>query len=258
MKHTHLIFVAVAAFAGLQPQAKAQTMVNLGSAAGFAVLGGSAITFTASPITITGDIGSSPTATVNNPGFVSFVSGSNLTGNGIMPTAKSNLTTAFNALTGQTVTTGITAFTGATLSAGVYAITSNATVDITGTLTLNGSSTDVFIFNMSSTLITASGSQLLLTGGAQASNVFWTVGSSATLAGGSSVFAGNVLALTSINLGVDSVVNGRLLAQNGAVTLGGSDTISIPSSGPEPATTALIAAFGALGLAFWRRRRAVS
>ena len=255
MKRTHLILLAIAAVAGLQPQATAQTVVNLGAASSFAVLAGSAITFTATPITITGDIGSSPTATVANPGFVTFISGSNLTGTGIMPTAKSDLTTAFNALNGQTVTSGVTAFTGATLSAGVYNITSNATVDITGTLTLNGSATDVFIFKMSSTLITASGSQILLTGGAQASNVFWTVGSSATLAGGSSVFAGNVLALTSINLGVGSILNGRLLAQNGAVTLGGSDTITAV---PEPATTALIAAVGALGLACWRRRRGAS
>ena len=252
-KSKPLIFLVAVVFAGLQPQAKAQTVVDLGSAASFAILGGSAITFTSGPVTLKGNIGSFPTETVNGIGNVSFVTGSDLTGNGVMSTAKTDLATAYNAITGQATTNvGVTTFTnGGILTAGVYSI-SSATTDITGTITLNGSASDVFIFKMSSTLITASGSQILLTGGAQASNVFWQVATSATLAGGTSVFEGNVLALTSIDLGIGSTLDGRLLAQNGAVTLGGSDSVSAV---PEPATNALIAACAAFGLVLWRRRR---
>lgn len=249
--------LVAAALVGVQSPAHAQVIVDLGSAANFAVLAGSAITFTSGPVTITGNVGSSPTATVTGLGNVTFVTGSNLSGTGVMATAKTDLAAAFNAITGQTATAGgvgVTAFVnGATLTPGVYAIAS-ATTDITGTLTLNGGPSDVFIFKLSSTFITASGSQILLTGGIQAGNVFWQVGSSATLGGGSSVFAGNVLALTSIDLGSGSTVTGRLLAENGAVTLAGSDTISAV---PEPATNALLAACGALGFAYWRRRRTV-
>ncbi len=243
-----------AALAGFSPIATAQTFVDLGSASDFAILAGSAITFSASSITVTGNIGSHPTATVNGLGNVTFVSGSNLSGGGTMPAAKTDLATAYSAITGQSATSGVTAFTnGATLTAGVYSIASTTT-DITGTLTLNGSATDVFIFKMSSTLITAAGSQILLTGGALASNVFWQVGTAATLGGGSSIFSGNVLASTAIDLGSGGTVNGRLLAQSAAVTIGGSSSISAI---PEPATTAIIAGFGALALAVWHRRRTV-
>lgn len=249
------LLVAVAIGAGFMPSARAQVTVDLGSAASFAILGGSAITFTSGPITISGDIGSSPTATVNGLGNVSFVTGADLTGTGVMPGAKNDLVTAFDAITAQAATSGTTAFiNGATLTPGVYAITSAGT-DITGTLTLNGSASDIFIFKMSATLNTAVGSQILLTGGIQASNVFWQVGSSATLGGSSSHFEGNVLALTSITMGSGSIVDGRLLAENGAVTLGGSDSVTV-SAIPEPAITALLAALGAFGLAGWRRRRA--
>jgi hypothetical protein len=249
-----LVLLAVAALAGLPSPAHAQVVVDLGSAANFALLAGSAITFTTGPITITGNVGSSPTPAVTGLGNVSFVTGADLSGTGVMATAKTDLTSAFNAITGQTATVGVTAFvSGATLTPGVYAITSTTT-DLTGTLTLNGGPSDVFIFKLSSTLTTASGSQILLTGGVQAGNVFWQVGSSATLGGGASVFVGNVLALTSIDLGSGSLVTGRLLAENGAVTLAGSDTVTAV---PEPATNAFIAACAALGFAHWRRRRGV-
>ena len=254
MKIMGAILLATMALIGWQPLARAQTAVDLGSAASFAVLGGSAITFTSAPVTITGNIGSFPTATVTGLGSVVFVSGSNLTGTGVMAMAKSDLTAAYNAITAQTTNIGIATFTdGATLTPGVYSITSGTT-DITGTITLHGAASDIFIFKMSSTLITASGSQILLTGGIQASNVFWQVTPSATL-GGSSIFEGNVLALTSIDLGLGSTMDGRLLARNGAVTLGGSDTVTAV---PEPSTSALISAVAAFGMVVWRRRRVVS
>ena len=257
MKRTNLILLAVATFAGLQPQAKAR--ITLGSASSFAILAGTGITFSTAGVNITGDIGSYSTTTVAGLSNVTFVtSGANRSlDSSIMPTAKSDLVSAYNAISGATTTTSLTGvinLTGPTLTPGVYAITSTTT-DITGDLTLNGGPTDVFIFKMSDTLITANSSSVLLTGGVLASNVFWRVVSSATL-GDSSHFAGSVLADTAITMGIGATVDGRLLANTAAVTLSGSGAIAVPTAIPEPATTALIAAFGALGIAFWRRRRA--
>lgn len=108
---------------------------------------------------------------------------------------------------------------------------------------------------MGSTLDTAGLTQVLLTGGAQASIVFWQVGGSATL-GIDSVFAGNVLALTSSTVGAGANIDGRLLAENAHATLGGGNNFVTASAIPEPATSALLAALGVFGLAFWHRRRA--
>ena len=107
---------------------------------------------------------------------------------------------------------------GQTLVAGIYKSTSS--LGLTGDLTLNaqGNSDAVFIFQISSTLITGSGSHVILANGAKACNVFWQVGSSATL-GTNSVFKGTILALTSIAVTTGAQVDGRVLAQNGAVTL---------------------------------------
>ncbi|HYV26182.1 MAG TPA: ice-binding family protein, partial [Candidatus Eisenbacteria bacterium] len=101
---------------------------------------------------------------------------------------------------------------------------------ITGTLTLDaqGDPNAVWIFQAGSTLVTASGSQVLLINGARAANVFWQVGSSATL-GTSSVFKGTIMALASITVTTGVSVEGRLLARTAAVTLD-SNTITIPAS----------------------------
>lgn len=106
------------------------------------------------------------------------------------------------------------------LGPGVYTSAATTFGITTGNLTLNGGPNAVFIFPMGSTLDTAGLTQVLLTGGAQASIVFWQVGGSATL-GIDSVFAGNVLALTSITVGAGANIDGRLLAENAHVTLGG-------------------------------------
>ncbi len=98
------------------------------------------------------------------------------------------------------------------LTPGVYTVA--ASIALTGTLTLNGTADSVFIFQAGSTLITASNSSVVLTGGVQASNVFWQVGSSATLGSGAS-FTGNILALTSITLTTGASVDGRALAATG-------------------------------------------
>src|SRR5207244_13299962 len=106
---------------------------------------------------------------------------------------------------------------GLTLVSGVYA---GGAVGLTGTLTLDaeGDSSAVFVFQTASTLITASNSVVSLIGGASACNVYWKVGSSATL-GTTSDFVGTIIALTSITVTTGATVDGRLLARNGAVTL---------------------------------------
>ena len=142
------------------------------------------------------------------------------------------------------------------LGPGVYTSAATTFGITTGNLTLNGGPNAVFIFPMGSTLDTAGLTQVLLTGGAQASNVFWQVGGSATL-GIDSVFAGNVLALTSITVGAGANIDGRLLAENAHVTLGGGNFVTA-SATPETATSALLAALGVFGLAFWHRRRAAA
>nr|MDQ3371322.1 ice-binding family protein [Actinomycetota bacterium] len=122
----------------------------------------------------------------------------------------------------------------------------SGTFEITGALTLDaqGDPDAVFIFQTDSTLITASASRVVLINGAQACNVFWQIGSSATL-GTNSSFAGNILALTSITATTGATVDGRLLARNGAVTLD-SNTITasqcavavpVPEPTPEPEPT---------------------
>lgn len=139
---------------------------------------------------------------------------------GLLTTAKNDLTTAYNDAAGRTTTATIgTELGGSTLTDGTYD-SAAGTFGITGTLTLNGqgNADAVFIFKMASTLITASASRVVLTNGAQACNVYWQVGSSATL-GTSTTLVGNVLALTDITDDGSSVVNGRLLARNGAVIL---------------------------------------
>ena len=94
------------------------------------------------------------------------------------------------------------------------------------TLDAQGNANAIFIFQIGSTLTTIANTQVVLAGGAQAKNIFWQVGSSATL-GTNSIFKGNILALTSITITTGVNLEGRALAQNGAVTLD-SNTITTP------------------------------
>lgn len=106
---------------------------------------------------------------------------------------------------------------GQTLTAGVYQVPADAT-NLTGDLTLNGDANSVFIFHLTSTLITDSGSRVVLTGGVQSCNVFWKVDSSATFNGTTS-FVGTVLAADSITFPAGgATLNGRVIAQTGAIT----------------------------------------
>lgn len=157
--------------------------------------------------------------------------------NSLAATAQGELTSAYNAAALATSTSGVPAnIGGLTLTPGVYTIATS--LGLTGTVTLDGQGNpnSQFIFQIGSTLTTASGSSVLLINNAQASNVFWQVGTSATL-GTTSSFAGNILALSSITVTTGATLQGRVLARNGAVTLD-SNTISVPAASPPPVTPA--------------------
>jgi len=209
-------------------------MVNLGSDSSFAVLAGSEITDAGGASTITGNVGLSPTTgaaigltsgQVNGTIYAVDAAGpaGSVSDSGSLTTAKIDLNTAFTYASGLTATSlagGDNQLGGQTLFAGVYSVAAASTANLIGTLTLDaqGNLNAVFIIQASSTLITASDSSVVLINGAQACHVFWVVDSSATLGTGTD-FMGNILALTSIVLDTGATVDGRLLAENAAVTL---------------------------------------
>lgn len=212
---THIIWVSLA-FLG-SPAVMAQT-IGLGTASEFSVLAGSGITNTG-PTTIAGSVGSFPTT--SQTGFNTItLGGANYGGNAVTQQAHTDLLNAYNVAAGRTVnfTLASAEIGGLTLPPGVYS--SASSVGLTGTVTLNaaGDPNAVWIFQIGSTLITASDSSVLLINGAQACNVFWQVGSSATL-GTNTDFSGTIMAQTSITANTGATVLGRLLALNGAVTL---------------------------------------
>jgi uncharacterized protein with beta-barrel porin domain len=215
----------------------------LGTTADFAILAGTGITNTG-PTVITGtpahpgDLGST-TATIGGfpPGIVVPPGVIETIGNGPTITAQSSLTTAYNNLAGRNPTANLTGqnLGGLTLVPGVYNFSSSA--QLTGSLTLNalGNPNAVFIFNIGSALTTASAAAVSLINGAQGGNVFWRVGSSATL-GTATSFAGDILAQASITLDTGATINcGAAWARTGAVTLD-DNTISVCNLliGPGP------------------------
>ncbi len=232
---------AIAMLVAAQSAHAATAPVGLGTAGSFAVLAGQTVTNTG-PSAISGDLGVSPGSAVTGfpPGIVS--NGTIHTADGVANGAQSDLTTAYNDAAGRSPTANVPAFIGAgqTLAPGVYKASSS--LDVGGSLTLDadGDPNAVLIFQAPSTLVTDSASSVILTGGAQACNVFWQVGSSATL-GTNSSFTGTVLALTSISVQTGDTIAGRALARNGAVTLD-TDTITAsaceiaPPTSPPPTT----------------------
>jgi hypothetical protein len=221
--------------------ALAQSAPPLGGAQSFAVLGASTVTNTG-PSVITGDVGLSPGTSITGfpPGAIS--SGTTHAADAVALAAQNSNTNAYMLLAGQTCTMNLTGqdLGGLILIPGVYCFNSSA--QLTGALTLNaqGNANSVFIFKTVSTLTTASNSTVSVINGGVRCNVFWQIGSSATLGTGTS-FAGNILALTSITLNTGAnIFNGRALAQTGAVTLD-TDTITTqgcaggaPPPGPGP------------------------
>jgi len=202
--------------------------VPLGTDATFAVLAGSTVTNTG-PTLVTGNLGVSPGTAVTGfgPGTGVVTGGAIHAGDPTAAQAQLDLTTAYNNAAGRTIPMAAPGdIGGKVLAPGLYK--APVSLAITGNVTLDGQGNpnSVFIFQMASTLTTSVGSSVTLINLANACNVFWQVGSSATLKTGST-FSGNVLALASISVGTGSIIDGRLLAGSGAVTLL-SDTVTEP------------------------------
>ena len=223
--------------------AQPQAAVALGAAGDFAILAGSLVSNVPASA-ITGDLGLSPAAGSLITGFgdaevtgiIYTVDASGPAGSivsaALLATAKGDLTIAYNDAAGRVpvptddfLNPGSGNIAGLTLVSGLYKFTSG--LSIAGAdVTLTGSETDVWIFQIASDLVVANGVQVILAGGAQAANIFWQVGTSATL-GTSCVFHGTILADQSISLGTGAVLNGRALASIAAVTIA-SSTITVP------------------------------
>ena len=203
--------------------------IDLGCAAPFAILAGSTITSTG-PSIVTGNVGLSPGSALE--GFLpGIIIGTREITTPIAAAAKGCLTDAF--IDGQSRSLNAISLPGQlgglTLAPGLYSNSSTSGISGTGAngiLTLEGNANAVWIFQMGSTLKTDPATSIVLAGGAQAKNIFWIVGSSATL-GTTSVFYGNILAQESITLNTGAVLYGRALTQTAAVTLDAS-TVTKP------------------------------
>jgi hypothetical protein len=201
-----------------------QATVPLGSTCKFGGLSGSTLTNGGDTI-VTGEVGTSPGSAIT--GFPPGTATAFDAGNAAAATAEGDLTTAYNyaaAAPGGAVLAADIG--GETLAPGVYKTTSaQPSLGITGNLTLSGDG--VYIFQIVSTLTTAANdSDVILSGGATAENVFWQVGSSATL-GTTTTFAGTIMAQASVSLDTGATLNGRALARTGAVTLL-DDLVNVP------------------------------
>lgn len=243
---TLLIRMGIIALASLPLQADAE--IILGAAGRYAVLGGSTVTNTGPTVINGGHVGVSPGTSITGfpPGTVAAPYTFHA-GDADALLAQTDLTSAYNTAAGLSPTVVLTGtdLGGLTLSPGVYFFATSA--QLTGTLTLDnlGDPLAEFVFQIGSTLTTASNSSVVtINGGAlPGSTVFWQVGSSATL-GTNTAFEGHILALTSITLTTGAtILDGSALARNGAVTL---DTNTIINAVPEPATLTLALLGGAL------------
>lgn len=224
---------------------------GLGTLTSFAILGGSTVTNTG-PTVVNGDLGLWPGLSVTGffpPGIV-VPPGTIHQGDAVANQAQNDLTTAYNALAIQPCNVDLTGqdLGGLTLTPGVYCFSSSA--QLTGALTLNalGDPNAVWVFQIGSTLTTASGSSILFVNGPSGvgCNLFWQVGSSTTL-GTTTAFKGNILTLASITVNTSASLDGRALARNAAVTLDSNRVTPLLCAGaaatdiPLPATQTAIA-----------------
>ena len=217
-----LLAVLMAGCGGGMPSAGTPA-VSLGTAASFAILAGQTVTNTGTT-TVSGDLGLSPGNVVTGfpPGTVIHA------GDAVAAQAQTDLTAAYNdAATrsmGSQPLPGDLA--GMTLSPGLYTNANSVLISGDVALDAKGDANAVFVFQIGTTLTTATGSHVNLINGAKASNVFWQVGSAATL-GTNSVFEGTILAQDSITLTTGVTLHGRALARTGAVTLD-TNTVTTP------------------------------
>jgi len=203
-----------------------QATVPLGTSCMFGILAATPVVSSSGPTNVTGDIGIWPSSSITGfpPGVLT---GTEYAGDSVAQTAQGDLTTAYNyaaaAAGGAVLTADIG---GQTLAPGVYKTTSaQPSLGITGNLTLSGNG--IYIFQIVSTLTTAANnSDVILSGGALAEDVFWQVGSSATL-GTTTTFAGTIMAQASVSLDTGATLNGRALARTGAISLL-SNPVNVP------------------------------
>ena len=222
MRGNTLFLLAMASMAGFSVQANAA--IDLGTAKTFAVLAGTTVTNTGAT-TVTGNVGLDSGTSITGTGTVTFTAGTMYTHGDIALQAKNDLTAAYLVAAGLTPTTDLTGkdLGGMTLLPGNYSFTSDALLGTTKTLTLddNGDPNAQFVFQMVSKFTAESDSKVVtINGGSSpAYNVFWQVGSSATLDTGAA-FEGHILALDSISLKTGAtIIQGSALARNAAVTL---------------------------------------
>jgi len=209
--------------------------VNLGTAATYGVLGASAVTNTG-PSVVNGDLGLSPGTSIRGFGGApnGSVNGTTHQTDADAAQAQRDTTTAYDVAASLSPTqTGLTELNGLSLSPGVYSGGALALAD-NGALTLAGSADSVWVFQAASTLTIGSASRITITGGASSCNVFWQVGSSASVGTGAQ-FQGTVLAQQSVTATTGATVQGRLLARTGAVTLD-TNTITASTGCPAPGT----------------------
>ena len=209
-----------------------------------------AITFSGTGNLVNGDLGVTPGTSITG----SFTqNGSIYTGQDAPAVnAMDDATTAYNDILGESPSTNMSSgeLGGLTLTNGIYSFNQNAggAADLAGTLTLSGSG--AFVFQMNTTFTSGANASIVLENGAQASDVFWQIGSSATFGAGS-LLQGNFLAYTSITAGAGSENNGSLIALGAALTLDGSNLMTAV---PEPSTYALFC-MGVLATGYASRRR---
>ena len=208
----------------------------LGTARTYGILAASAITNTGSSV-ITGDLGLYAGTSVTGfpPGTVSGVQN---IANAAAQQAQLDALAAYNYLVAQPTTVIASALDGQVLSAGAYSFASGAATlagSGDGTLTLNGSATDIFIIKTATTLGTGAGGipTITLTGGALSKNVYWAVGSSATINIGvtaaGATFVGTIIASASVTATQAGNVDGRLIALNAAATLSAANAVTVPA-----------------------------
>ena len=219
---------------GLPRAYAVEAPVGLGTAGTYSVLGGQTVTNTG-PSTLSGDLGVSPGTAITGfpPGTVG---GATHAGDAQAAQAQSDLVIAYDDTAGRAPTASVAGdLVGQTLNAGVYK--STGPLALSGTLTLDGQGNPnaVFIFQIASTLITASASNVNVINGAEACHVYWQVGTTATL-GTTSSFKGTIMALTSVTVATGTVVEGRALARNGQVSLD-NNTFTTPGCDNTPPVT---------------------
>ncbi len=225
---TALLVAGILGGYGALPKAFAATAPSLGTATPFAVLAYSGITNTGTT-TITGDVGSVPTASETGFGSVT-ITGTNYPG-GAPGTAQTDLAGAITVAMSNAPTTILTALDAQVLVAGVYNSASTAFTLSGGVLTLNaqGDSSSVWIFQapdaIAGALTTTTGSSVVLENGANSCNVFWVTSAGGAIIGASNTFVGTIMAYSSVTLGTSTTLHGAALANTGDVTMD-SNTIS--------------------------------